>query len=144
MSGKYLNSIQATDYTFYEQLDQIIQKEPADSADPEILGQVAAIGIVKGKPFAPDARMKKILTEAAAVGNATARAISFRPRDPGFYYYPGESAWAQLFVGGDSQFLKNGASNLNARTAFYFTATGVTPAMAEAMVGRARYAGSVA
>ena len=29
MSGKYLNSIQASDYTFYEQLDKIIQQEPA-------------------------------------------------------------------------------------------------------------------
>jgi hypothetical protein len=136
MSGKYLNSIQATDYTFFEQLDRIVQKEPVGSADPEILGQMAAIGIVKGKPFAPDARMKKILIEAAAVGNATARAIAFRPRDTNFYYYPGKSAWTQLFVGGDYQFLKDGATNLDARTAFYFTATGVTPAMAQAMVGQ--------
>ena len=29
------------------------------------MGPLAAIGIVKGKPFTPDARMKKILTEAA-------------------------------------------------------------------------------
>lgn len=35
------------------------------------IGLLAAIGIEKGKPFAPDARMKKILTEAAAVGKAT-------------------------------------------------------------------------
>ena len=33
----------------------------------------ASIGIQKGKPFAPDARMKKILTDAVAIGNATAR-----------------------------------------------------------------------
>jgi hypothetical protein len=39
--------------------------------EPERLGLLAAIGIEKGKPFAPDARMKKILTEAAAVGKAT-------------------------------------------------------------------------
>ncbi len=42
---------------------------------PEFLGQLAAIGIVKGKPFAPDARMKKILTDAAAVGNAAGRSL---------------------------------------------------------------------
>jgi hypothetical protein len=35
-----------------------------------VLGQLAAIGIVKGKPFNPDARMKKILTDAAAVGKS--------------------------------------------------------------------------
>src|SRR5882724_9922852 len=32
----------------------------------------------EGKPFAPDARMKKILSEAAAVGNATVRALACR------------------------------------------------------------------
>ena len=31
--------------------------------DPELMGPLAAIGIVKGQPFAPDARMKKILGE---------------------------------------------------------------------------------
>jgi len=58
-----------------------------------VVGQLAAIGIVKGKHFAPDDRMKKILTDAAAVANATARAISFRARDDAFFFYPGTSAW---------------------------------------------------
>ena len=43
-------------------LNQVVQQEPATSLDPELMGPLAAIGIVKGKPFAPDARMKKILT----------------------------------------------------------------------------------
>jgi hypothetical protein len=41
--------------------------------DLETLGMLAAISIENGKPFAPDKRMKKILAEAAAVGNSTAR-----------------------------------------------------------------------
>ncbi len=45
-----------------------MQEEPTDSLDQIRLGFFAAIGIQKGKPFAPDPRMKKILTEAAAVG----------------------------------------------------------------------------
>ena len=59
---------------------RIVQQEPADSLDPELMGQLAAIGIVKGKPFKPDARMKKILTDAAAVGNAAGRALNWRPQ----------------------------------------------------------------
>jgi len=39
---------------------------------------LAAIGIVKGKPFQPNARMKKILSEAAAVGNASGRVLNWR------------------------------------------------------------------
>jgi hypothetical protein len=136
MSGKFVNTIQANNFKFFEQLNTVVQQEPADAADPEILGQMAAIGIVKGKPFAPDERMKKILTEAALVGSATARAISYRPRDPDFYYYPGKSSWTQLFVGGDYQFLRNHARYLDARTSFLYTATGVTPAMAAEIVGK--------
>ena len=45
-----------------------MQAEPNEALDPERLGLFASIGIEKGKPFAPDERMKKILTEAAAVG----------------------------------------------------------------------------
>lgn len=36
--------------------------------------------------------MKKILTEAVAVGNATARALTFRSRNPEAYFFP-NSAW---------------------------------------------------
>ena len=76
------NTIHANNFEFYEELDHVIQKEPLDFFDPELRGLAATIGIRKGKPFAPDERMKKILTEAVAVGNATARAVSFRNRDP--------------------------------------------------------------
>lgn len=51
-----------------------------------------AIGIVKGKPFAPDARMRKIMTEALALANATSRALFMSPRDPSWFYYP-SSSW---------------------------------------------------
>lgn len=91
---------------------------------------------MKGKAFAPDARMKKILTDAAAVGNATARAISFRPRDEAFYFYPGsKSAWFTPFVGGSHEFLQENVRLLDARTCFFYLATGITPAMSAKMVG---------
>jgi hypothetical protein len=134
-SGLYFNTIHSTNFKFYEEINTVVQEEPADSADPEILGQLAAIGIVKGKPFAPDARMKKILTDAAAVGNATARAISLRPRDEDFYFYPGKSAWFTPFVGGSHEFLQSNVRLLDARTCFFYLATGITPAMAAKMVG---------
>ena len=85
ISGKYINTIHANDYTFYEEVNAVIQEEPLEAVDPENRGLLAAIGIRKGRPFMPDARMKRILTEAAAVGNATARAILFRTRDKDAY-----------------------------------------------------------
>ena len=110
------------------------QEEPADSLDPITLGFFQSIGIQKGKPFAPDARMKKILTEAAMVGDATARALTYQFRETDAYYYPG-GAWRTVFLGG-YRFEDAGARLLDSYASFFFYATGVTPAMAQKMVGR--------
>ena len=82
ISGKQINTVHANDFTFYEELNEVVQHEPDDFLDPEVVGLLASIGIKKGKPFAPDARMKAILTDAAAVGNATSRTMTFASRDP--------------------------------------------------------------
>ncbi|SFV60271.1 protein of unknown function DUF882 [hydrothermal vent metagenome] len=131
-SGKFFNTIHANNSEFYEELWHVLQKEPISFLDPELRGQAAAIGIEKGKPFSPDARMKKILKDAVAVGNATARAISLRPRDPNAYLYEGKQ-WYTGFVGKDYQWLLdggNGGRNMDARTLFFYSATVNTPAMA--------------
>ena len=49
------------------------QRAPAT----RVLGLLASVGIVKGKPFEPDARIRRILEEAIAVGNAAARTVTF-------------------------------------------------------------------
>lgn len=135
VSGKAFNTIHANDFSFFEEVNHIVQEEPNAALNPETLGLLAAIGIEKGKPFAPDARMKRILTEAAVVGNATARAIVFRSRLKEAPLFP-NSAWCTPFVGGSYEFLSQpGVRNLDARTMFFYYATGVTPAMAAKMVG---------
>ena len=144
-TGKVMSTIPPNDFSYFEMINDLVQKEPVGALDPEIMGSLAAIGIVKGKPFAPDERMKKILTDAAAIGTAAARTIDWRPRPAeGFSYYP-NSAWTDpLFVGGynfetpppevsaDGTITVNpptGARTLNARTSFFFYATYITPAM---------------
>jgi hypothetical protein len=87
-SGKQFNTIHANDFHFYEELNAVVQNEPTEFVDPETVGLFAAIGIKKGIPFAPDARMKAILTDAVAAGNATARSILFASRDPRTKLYP--------------------------------------------------------
>ncbi len=134
ISGKPFNTVHANDFSFFEEVDSLVQEEPGASQDPEILGLLASIGIEKGKPFAPDARMKAILTEAAAVGNATARAQVFATRDEAAYLYPG-SQWQTGFIGGSHEFLRDGARLQDARTRFYYSATVNTPAMVTKNVG---------
>ena len=134
-SAKAFNTIFPNDFSYFEQLNDLIQKEPLESLNKERRGQCAAIGIVKGKPFNPDPRMKKILEDAVAIGNATARAIDWYPRKESAYIYGKQSAWVMAYAGKDVFFDVDGASNLDARTMFHYAYTAVTPAMAVTRAG---------
>lgn len=137
LSRAVLNTIHANDEKFYEELAHVIQKEPIGLVEPELRGLAAAIGIEKGKPFEPDDRMKAILRDAAAVANATSRAITFDLREPEAFLYEG-SQWKVAFIGGDYRWLKDGGSggrNQDARTSFFYFATVNTPAMVNKIVG---------
>ncbi len=148
-SGKSFSTIPPNNFHYYELLDSVVQQEPATALDPELMGSLAAIGIVKGRPFAPDARMKKILTDALVVANATSRSLLMNSRAADWYYYPG-SAWMNfLFVSGSEfetpipmvtregvkPFPPTGYRTLDARSAFFYGVTGITPAMAMRLPG---------
>ena len=144
-TGKVMNTVPPNDFSYFEILNDLVQKEPVGSLDPEIMGSLAAVGIVKGKPFNPDARMKKILTDAAAIGTAAARTLNWkwRPSDGGYYYE--KSAWYNpLFIGGYNMetpppqvspdgvitpYPPTGYRTLNVRTVMFFAYTFITPAM---------------
>ena len=144
-SGMSFNTIPPSDFGFFEMINANVQAEPATSYDPELAGQLAAIGIVKGKEFAPDERMKKILTDAAAVGNAAGRALTGAALEahPDWAYYPGSMWGSMLWEGGaffetpppafaDGEFKPlppTGARTLNSRTAFYYAYTLDSPGM---------------
>jgi hypothetical protein len=134
-SGIPSNFVFPGDYSFWSLLNEAIQEEPTEGSDPTTLGLFASIGIVKGQPFNPDARMKAILTDAANIGAATARTLAFKMRSKEAYFYP-DSQWRLPFFGGYKFQSAPGVSNLDGAAFFYFFATGVTPAMEEKMVGR--------
>jgi len=134
-SGLPANFVAPGDYSFWSLLNEVIQEEPSEGSDPTTLGLFASIGIVKGKPFNPDDRMKKILEDAANIGAVTARTIAFKIRSPEAYFYP-DSPWRLPFFGGYNFEMAPGVSNLDGAAFFYYFATGVTPAMAEKMVGK--------
>ncbi|MET0799829.1 MAG: DUF1254 domain-containing protein [Actinomycetota bacterium] len=150
LSGAAFNTIYPNDFGYWEIVNELVQQEPPGAGDPELLGLLAAIGIVHGRPFKPDERMRRILEEAVVVGNATARTVTFSARpEEGFAFYP-NSAWeSALFVGG-YEFLdpppqiteegpvaapSDGARKLSSRTNFFYMATGITPAMCMRLTG---------
>jgi hypothetical protein len=145
-SGKAFNTIPPSDYGFFEMINKNVQQEPATSYDVELAGQLAAIGIVKGKPFKPDAHMKKILSDAANVGAAAGRVLNWRyaEQHPDWKYYKDSKWGSMLWEGGynfetpppqitkEGMFKPNpptGARTLDSRTAFYYAYTLDSPGM---------------
>ena len=145
-TGLAFNTVPPVDFGHFEMLDALVQLEPAEALNTELAGQFAALGIVKGEKFAPDARLREILEEAAAVGNAAGRMLGMgaHPTDGFRYYDDGDSPWwNMLFLGGFDftnpppmitaegikPFPNRGARQLHSRTGFLYTATGITPAM---------------
>lgn len=145
VSGRAFNTIPPSDYGLFELINENVQNEPATSYDIELAGQLAAIGIVHGKKFAPDERMKKILSDAAAVGQASGRTLNWRyaMKHPDWAYYEGSHWGSMLWEGGaffetpppifkDGIFKPlppTGARTLDSRTAFYYGYTLDSPGM---------------
>ena len=134
-SGKSYNTVHSNTFEFYEELNEVIQYEPIELLNPETRGLFAAIGIEKGKPFEPDARMRAILEDAIKIGNAAARSIVWYPRDEvtleGVHIYP-DRKWVTAFVNKDVFFdgPDNWTMSTDARVTFHYPYTAVTPAMA--------------
>jgi hypothetical protein len=141
-SGKQFNTISGNTFEFFNELNNVVQNEPADFVEPETVGLFASVGIRKGKPFAPDARMTKILTDAVALGNAAARSFLWAPRDKRVFLYS-DRQWVTPFVGGSYLFRDGAELMLDVRSMFFYYATGITPAMADAKPGTgSAYAGA--
>ncbi len=94
--------------------------------------------------------MRKILSDAVAVGNATARTLALDPREQeGWAFLPGSASFSTLDVegyefltppplitpNGVEQSPSDGARKHNARIAFFYAYTGVTPAMCMRLTG---------
>ncbi len=136
MSGRSFSTIFPSTLEYFEILNKIVQAEPIEAVNPEVRGYMASIGIVKGKPFNPDERMKKLLTEAALLGNAAGRSITYDPRISGVKIYPdSKSNWVTAYANKNTSFEADGVMSLDARVLFYYNAGGVTPAMATPHVG---------
>lgn len=136
VSGKEFNTIHQMDERMFDEINAVIQREPLAGEEPELLGHMSAIGIIKGQKFSPDARLQGILQKAASAGAVTVKTLISKPRDERAYWYPGESYWQNAFPGGAYTWVLDGTTLHDFRAAFHFYATGITPAMALKLVGK--------
>jgi hypothetical protein len=114
---------------FWKVLHRTIDNEPAYEGYHNEYGELAALGIEKGKPFEPDARMKEILTRAAEIANDQMRVQSFADRRPERFPWPDRKwEWASLRYE-DGDFNTAFHTDLEAREKWFYQAIGASPAM---------------
>jgi hypothetical protein len=114
---------------FWDVLHQTLNEEPAWPGYHNYYGELAALGIEKGKPFEPDDRMMQILEEAAHLANAQMRVQAFGDRRPDRLVWRDRLwQWVALrFEDGD--FDTADRLDTEAREKWFYQAIGASPAM---------------
>jgi len=133
-TGMGINPLPAEDGSVFEMLNEIIQYEPKELFGAEQLGRLATLGIAKGKPFEPDARMGRILDQGARQGVAMSRAIVYASRDPEINYWP-DRRWEKMFLH-NTTFERDGVNDIDARTLWHYQAIVVSPNLVSTTPGQ--------
>jgi hypothetical protein len=76
-SGVPVNMLPISDGSAFDQLKQLVDSEGTNLAESDSLGMLAAIGIIKGQPFSPDAKTRAILDRAAKTAYKMSRVVGF-------------------------------------------------------------------
>jgi hypothetical protein len=137
LAGKDADLLTNEGFAYFETLARYINENPPRPQDMAMLGMLESIGIAQGRPFAPDDRMKKILTEGATVGRAMAKTLAYAPRVPKdvVYAYPGERQWKKIFFS-DPTFHEPEYMAIDLRSKYAFEAIGTAKSMVVSVPGQ--------
>jgi len=123
---------------YWRQLHAVIQIETAPAEHRPFLGMLWQLGIEKGKPFNPDARMQRILEDAALTANAEMRVSTYAKRRPEYQAWD-DRAWewlvVQLVSAPTMDFGVPDYLNLQAADEYYFMGYGTSAAIGVRTVG---------
>jgi hypothetical protein len=127
VGGKAWASAHPVSLDYWRYLSEVIQPEPVEARDMVMLGMLVPLGIEKGKPFDPNDRQRKILTEAAQVGELMARANAYDKRFANATVWPGKKwEYANMVeLGQDNNF----HTQVDERGSWFYEAIGNTAGM---------------
>jgi hypothetical protein len=131
--GKEWSHVQPRGMAYWERLSDIINKEVVYERDRVMMAMLKHLGIEKGKKFNPDERQKKILAEAALVGEAMAKANTYDKRTKDVLYRK-ETHWKYVInwdVSHETEFYHQ----LDEMASYSYEAIGTNVAMATKIPG---------
>ena len=111
-------------------LNETVDAEPPFEGYRDYYGELAALGIEKGKPFTPDDRMKAILEQAARNGIAEMRVQSFADRRPDRLVWTGSANGnGRACATRTATSTRRRNVDSEAREKWFYQAIGASPAM---------------
>jgi hypothetical protein len=114
---------------YWQKLHEVLDAEPLVDKFLPMYGLLAALGIEKGKLFAPDARMKGILERAAKAGRDQLLVSAFASARPDRLAWP-DRKWEWIGLVPESvQFETQSGIDLEARDRWFAQAIVTSPAM---------------
>ena len=127
VGGKTWGSTQPTNFTYWTYLAEVLSPEPVEPRDRYFMAMLKPLGIEKGKAFRPDERLRRILTDAAVVGDAMARTTAYAKRVPGAQVWPGKRWEYALMVEVNQE--ASDFAQLDERASWFYEAIGNAVAM---------------
>jgi hypothetical protein len=126
-AGKHWSATPPRGLDYWQRLHAIVQREPVQERDRFFMAMLEPLGIVKGKPFQPNERQRKLLSEAALVGEAMAKANDFSRRLEHIAVWEGRH-WEIAMCLEPSQRLGN-SDQFDERAAWFYEAVTASKAM---------------
>lgn len=145
-AGTAVNGLPPTDAAAFDRLAGILDYEPAEPEHFYLRGLAASLGLVQGRPFAPEADLRRLLDAGATVGDKIAGVTSYGPSDD-LRVWP-DRRWTSNMVPGphvvaDPQFHTDTYQDVDALLTFFYSAFSTSNAMFLAMPGKgAQYVGA--
>lgn len=150
-SGKPHEMLPRTDIKAFEELKWLVDAEGTNLAGADGLGMLAGVGIIQGKPFTPDARMKELLSKAAATAYKMSRVIGmesmvgdvdlrvFKDRQWVNPVNNISSRWPNAYIDLDWTDTKVGYRNVDARVWMFTDYYSISPGMVSMTAGKGAF-----
>lgn len=87
------NCLPVYDYTFFQDINDVIQNNPVRPQDKAMMGLLKSIGIEKGKKFEPTEKQKKAMNEGLQLAYDYMQSLFTTPGKAIKELWPGESQW---------------------------------------------------
>lgn len=116
--GAPFNSDWPKDSRYFDWMAEALSQEVALPEDAAIWGMLKPLGIEKGQPFAPDARLRAIFDRAAATGAAMVANLTVNQRSRDARIWP-DRQWSEIVFTTAAHHVRHNRQEIDERAPWY-------------------------